>query len=330
MASVFSKAPAWAIGEPIGPNGHHVIFDKYERTLPRSDARFDYNFMGACIAHEFELDLMDSTSIFDEATAKGLKASGRSVATDEDDPTYPYKNSEDYFEWIDLLTAIDRSSTQFTMVEIGAGYGRWIANAAAALRRHRTKRTQRQKLIGVEADRARFDMMMQNCKNNQIADGDLRLIRAACAADGDAAFMRVNKEAYGNNAWYDPKLAAQFESERSDRIQVDDSGEKYLVDRMPTARLQSFLSEPVDFIDMDIQGSELDVIPACIDALDDAAKMIHVGTHSAAAESRLSQIFHLHGWRPRRIFSCAAVNRTPYGEFRFIDGIQSWENPRFD
>jgi hypothetical protein len=85
----------------------------------------------------------------------------------------------------------------------------------------------------------------------------------------------------------------------------------------------------IDFIDIDIQGAELDVVFSCIDAMDASVKIAHVGTHSSLIDARLCHIFHLHGWRPRRIFSCGAVNQTPYGIFQFIDGIQSWENPRF-
>jgi hypothetical protein len=41
---------------------------------------------------------------------------------------------EEYFEWIDLLEAITSAKGQFTMLELGGGWGRWTANAATALR----------------------------------------------------------------------------------------------------------------------------------------------------------------------------------------------------
>ena len=314
--------------EPVDANGHHIIFDKFERTAPRSDERFDINFMGASIAHEFERNLIEANPNFDQDTAKGLKASGRSTLTDTD-PTFPYRDSEDYFEWIDLLTAIDRADTQFTMIEIGAGYGRWIANAAAAIKRHKTKRL-RQKLIALESDKTRFAMMTRNCKNNDIAEGDRQLIRAACTPDGNALFMHVN-DSYGNNVWQDPKFAVYFEGKQTDTMDFTDGlGRKFTVQKVPAVQLNSLLTENIDFIDMDIQGAELDVIYSSIDAMGKFVKLIHVGCHSLPIDSRLAHIFHLHGWRPRRIFSSGAVNETPYGKFQFIDGIQSWENPNFD
>ncbi len=317
-----------AVRRAIGANGHHVIFDKFERTPPRSDDHYDYNFMGACIAREFERDLTESNPGFDKNTAKGLKSSGRSAIYDTD-PTFPYKDSEDYFEWIDLLTAIDRSDDKFTMIEIGAGYGRWVANAAAALKRHKTKHV-RQKLIGMESDQSRFEMMQRNCENNGIPQSDLQLIRAACTPDGSALFMHVN-DSYGSNVWHDPKFAAHFEGKQADRMDfIDGFGRKFAVQKVPAMRLDTVLTETVDYIDMDIQGSEGDVIYSSIDALDKFVKMIHVGCHSLEIDSRLAHIFHLHGWRPRHIFSSGSVNETPYGKFQFIDGIQSWENPNFD
>src|SRR5262249_30022453 len=144
-------------------SGHHPIFSRFERTQPFNDERYHHNFMGARIAHEFERDLVEIVPQFGPA-AKDVKASGRSTRYDNGDQTYPYKNSEDYFEWIDLLTAIDRSTLQFTMIEVGAGYGRWIANAAAALKRRKNRGTLQQKFIALEANKARFDLLIKNCE----------------------------------------------------------------------------------------------------------------------------------------------------------------------
>jgi len=181
-----SVTPPWARTEPIGPSGHHLIFDSFHRTAPYSDDRYHFNFMGARIAHELERDLIEVVPAFGPDLANGLKASGRS-ARYGDDPTFPHQNTEDYFEWIDLLTAIDRSRTQFTMIEVGAGYGRWISNAAAALKRRKKDELLRLKLVALEANKARFDLMVRNCEQNEIPGSDLRGSSTStnlCRADG--------------------------------------------------------------------------------------------------------------------------------------------------
>lgn len=321
--------PDWVTAEPIGKDGHHSIFDRFERTRPFDDASHHVNFMGARIAHGFERDLRDAVPSIDPKLSDGLKASGRSIAHD-DDPTFPYRNSEDYFEWIDLLTAIDRADTRFAMIELGAGYGRWIANAAAALKRRKKHGTLRQTLVALEASSDRFAMMVRNCADNGLPAEDVRLIRAACTPDGSPVFMACNDD-YGAGVVTDERVTAMFDQAGSDRISVQDqNGRVVQIEKVPAVRLDDLLVETTDFIDIDIQGAELDVIFAGIDAMDRFVKMAHVGTHSVLIDARLSHLFHLHGWRPRRMFSCGMVNRTPYGEFTFLDGIQSWENPRFE
>jgi len=321
--------PFWMKAEPVAANGHHLIFDSFERTRPFDDERYHHNFMGACIAHEFERDLIEVVPGFDRALANGLKASGRSVLYD-DDPTFPYKKSEDYFEWIDLLTAIERSDSQFTMIEVGAGYGRWISNAAAALKRRKKKSTSRVKLVALEANKARYELMVKNCAHNEIASSDVKLLRAACTPDGSPVFMICNDD-YGASVAKNADAMKAFELANSDVISArDERGQTFLVEKVPAIRLEELMTERIDFLDVDIQGAELDVILSCIDAMDAYVKMAHVGTHSVLVDARLSHLFHLHGWRPRRIFSCGTVNQTPYGAFQFIDGIQSWENPRFN
>src|ERR1700716_3396443 len=42
--------------------------------------------------------------------------------------------AEEYFEWIDLLTAVAAAQDRFPMLELGAAWGRWGIRAALAAR----------------------------------------------------------------------------------------------------------------------------------------------------------------------------------------------------
>jgi len=303
--------------------GHHPIFEKFERTAPFDDDRYHHNFMGARIAHEFELDLTEAVPSIDPSLATGLKASGRSARYDED-PRYPYKLSEDYFEWIDLLEAIDRSNSKFTMIEVGAGFGRWIANAAAAIRRRKNGSILTKKFIALEANQSRFDLLVKNCEDNEIPAAELDLVHAACTPDGSPVLMTCNND-YGTGVFRNEKLMAM----ETKRFSAKDSyGQTLTIEKVPAIRLETLLNDQIDFLDMDIQGTELEVIRNCVDALDKFVKAVHIGTHSSAIDAGLSHIFRLHGWHPRYTFSCGQLNQTPYGTFRFVDGMQSWINPR--
>ena len=42
---------------------------------------------------------------------------------------------EEYFEWVDVLESVLLTTERFTMIELGAGWGRWLARGAAAAER---------------------------------------------------------------------------------------------------------------------------------------------------------------------------------------------------
>jgi FkbM family methyltransferase len=201
-------------------------------------------------------------------------------------------------------------------------YGRWISNAAAALKRRRNSTILRQKLIALEANKTRFDLMIKNCEQNEIPASDIELLRMACTPNGSPVLMTCNDD-YGAAVFKNDVLLKSCEGES-----VPMGG--HVIEKVPAIRLEELIKEEVDFLDIDIQGAELGVIASCIDVLDRFVKMAHVGTHSPTIDAKLSDMFSLHRWQPRFIFPCGQVNETPYGTFQFIDGIQSWENPRFN
>ena len=307
---------------------HHPVFASFDRTQPYSDHHGHYNFMGARISHDFELDLTEAAPQMDKRVTLGLKASGRSSLYDTDE-CFPHRDSEDYFEWIDVLTAIERAERSFTMMEVGAGYGRWIVNAAAALRRLKTPKTLDKHFIALEANQRRFDFMVRNCVENNLPPAETELRRQACTADGKPVLIKCDDD-YGANVMKNDALLNNEAFTHADRVVVQEqSGRKTLLEKVPAIDLVQLLNRPIDFMDMDIQGAELDVLPPAMDALSNHVKLAHVATHSTIIDAKLAHLFHLFGWRPRFIFPYAQMNLTHYGCFRFIDGIQSWENPRF-
>ena len=311
-----------------GITPHHPVFDKFDRTRPYSDNCAHYNFMGARISHDFEIDLAQASPRIDKSIALGLKASGRSSLYDQDE-RFPHRDSEDYFEWIDLLTAIERAEHSFTMIEVGAGYGRWITNAAAALRRLKTPKTLEKRFIALEANQRRFDFMVRNCGENDLPPSETELRRQACTADGKPVLIRCDDD-YGANVMKNDALLNNEAFRHADRIVAQDgAGRKILLEKVQAIDLLQLLNRPIDFLDMDILGAELDVLPPAMEALSNQVKLVHIATHSTLICAKLAHLFHLFGWRPRFIFPTGEMNLTHYGCFRFIDGIQSWENPKF-
>ncbi len=93
---------------------------------------------------------------------------------------------EEYFQWIDLVEAVTQARGQFIMIELGAGYGRWLVNAGIALRKTSGLPF---RLIGVEAEPTHFQWMQEHFRDNEIEESCYELIQAAIDAEDTAVSL---------------------------------------------------------------------------------------------------------------------------------------------
>ena len=216
-------------------------------------------------------------------------------------PSYPPLN-EEYFEWIDLLEAVAAANGRFTMLELGAGFGRWTARGAAAAKQWGLPYT----LIAVEAEPTHFEWMIQNLQDNGVKPEDCCLIQAAVAGKDGKIGFHVGDAAgsYGQS--------------------IGGSTEVNAIS-LPTL-LQSL--ELVDLIDMDVQGAELEIIQVATAVLNEKVKRIHIETHNDQLHSRILTLFRALGWKPHFLYAGSTADKTPWGRSNFQEGIQSWLNPR--
>jgi FkbM family methyltransferase len=212
------------------------------------------------------------------------------------------------FEWIDVLEAVTRAAGGFTMLELGAGYGRWIVNAAAALRAYSGLP---HSLTAVEAEPTHFRWLEFHCRDNNV---DANLVHAAVAPSRGSVEFGVGQPA----SWYGQAIAdATWSPEQA--VTVD-------------AVTLSDLLEPlerVDLIHCDIQGAEAAVFEEAATFVGAKVQRVHVGTHGPQVERRLRQLFTSLGWENVNDYACGTSAETPWGRTDFQDGVQTWLNPRF-
>ncbi len=218
-----------------------------------------------------------------------------------------------YLEWVDVLEAVIRASDRFTMIELGAGYGRWIVNAAAALRSYSGLPYM---LVAVEAEPTHYRWLRRHCRDNGIRrfgkSGRCRLIRAAVAAEAGRTRFLVGQA----RDWYGQALAEGHQ------------GETRRVRAVTLSSLRRPLAT-VDLIHLDVQGAELDVLNEARDQLA-RVRRVHVGTHGVEVERGLRTLFGALGWMPINDYASNSAAETPWGAFQFEDGIQTWVNPTLD
>lgn len=243
--------------------------------------------------------------------------------------------NEEYFEWIDLLEAIDTARDHFVMIELGAGYGRWsvhgaLAARAAGLEPH---------CVAVEAEPTHARWLRQHFLDNGLPPADHELLWAAIGreagfvpfATGHARTCYSREVVKRTDAPFPTAaerrtLRARSVLGRPPRVSDERTGSMWV----PALGLNEVLApyRMVDLLDLDIQGAELVVLSAAIGRLNARVRRAHVGTHGAVpgVEDGLRELFTKHGWSCQHDYATGAVVDTPYGQVEFADGVQSWIN----
>jgi FkbM family methyltransferase len=249
---------------------------------------------------------------------------------------YPPIN-EDIIAWVDVLRTVTAVKGPFTMVELGAGYGLWSIRAAKAFRQISDAPCH---LVAVEAEPLHYKWLRAHFEDNGFHPAEHKLINAAVSGEaGSALFFVGSPDGVKFNApnWYGQRLKRENEGsgalsdERYEghRVLVLQNGWKCI--EVPVITLSTVLEglSTVDFVHVDLQGYELDVICTGIDVLKEQVRHVHIGTHSAEIEERLREVFRSHGWHPEFDYPGRGKRSSPYGDIEFDDGVQAWRNSRF-
>ena len=244
--------------------------------------------------------------------------------------------NEEYFEWINLLESVAAAGDKYTMMELGAGYGRWAVRAARLVRLYRQIPFH---LVAVEAEPRHFKWLEQHMRDNEIDPCEQRLLQAAVSDKrGEMLFYIARPEGGDNEAaeWYGQALTKSYEVVgKAGQTSYEGHEVLELKSGWQTIRTECVLLKDImpdvdriDFIDMDLQAEELKVVASAIDVLDSKAVRLHIGTHERAIEDGLKELLTAHRWECTMDYKCLETNVTPWGPVNFIDGAQSWVNPR--
>jgi FkbM family methyltransferase len=253
-------------------------------------------------------------------------------------PPYPPPVDEEYFEWIDLLTAATKAQGTFVFWELGAGYGRWSIRAAAVAMQLGVP----VELTCVEADPIHFEWLRQTLIDNGLDPQIHTLANAAVCGSHGRALLRGSETGraasnYAPELWYGQSIAIVPSATLRQRLATvaRSSVARLLRDRAPLVDVGAItLSELldgspiVDLVDMDVQGAELETIGSALDPLTDKVRRLHIGTHSTEVEVGLRSALSGAGWELGADYGCGVTTDTPFGRVSFQDGVQSWLNPR--
>ncbi|HZW26135.1 MAG TPA: FkbM family methyltransferase [Gallionella sp.] len=236
-------------------------------------------------------------------------------------------------EYVALTDALGRArlGDSFCAVEIGAGWGPWMAAAGVIARQEGCRNI---KLVGVEASSRRFPLMRLHLETNDL--------RPAGVSGEDAQHGNVFTRIFNGAVWTHDGEIWFPESDVSDmgaaatssNDTTDYRGAKYANQAIPCKRLDTLLQDlggTVDFMHIDIQGAELELLENQIEWVSNNVRTLMIATHSRPIEGKLMELLLAHGWqmyreKPCRVDwgrDCSLVGRT------IVDGSQYWLNSKF-
>ncbi|KPK56387.1 MAG: hypothetical protein AMS22_01405 [Thiotrichales bacterium SG8_50] len=274
---------------------HHPIFEQFQKVKCVGTGKHVFDFLGVAT---------DVT--YKKGWEKFAVRRGTQYA-----PDYPVVN-EHYFDWIAMLEAVRHASGIFRMAELGAGWAPWLVRAVFAARSN--SRISGLELVGVEADATHYGWMRDHFLDNDLNPDAFHLVCGAVARTGD--ILRF------------PKIDNPDEDYGASTRTLGRNSEYVEVPGYTLPDLLGRFSGLVDFMHVDIQGAEYDVIPTGMQLLKSKVKAIMVGTHlSQEAHFGLQDLFEKSGWEPMMVYARNEKAITEYGKVTFGDGFLSYRNP---
>lgn len=228
---------------------------------------------------------------------------------------------DNIFDWLILLEAVVEAHDEFTMVALGAGWGRWLVSAAFAVKQFSQIPC---RLIGVEAEPTHFQWMLQHFRDNDLDPAGHDLIEAAASGRSGRAWFYCGKPAswYGQSIIRDPAL-----DEIADKTEIEYNSESARLVRTVDLAEVTERYRKIDYLHMDVQGAELDILAAASQDLNSKVKRVLVGTHSIEIEAGLRDLFGSLNWNCQYdvpINGSAVVDGVSVS---LGDGVQVWINP---
>jgi FkbM family methyltransferase len=285
------------------------VFDFFSDARPQPVSGFVTDFLGSRTR---------TSSLWDAVRTLDGQVLGRPVPHD----------LFEAIEWIGLLKAVASArSGRFAVMELGAGWGPWLVAGAVAAR---LRGVHDLRLLGVEADPGRYELMRQHLLDNDLDPAAHRLVCAAVGVErGRARWPRIADAANAGGAR--PVRESGRTLDQDDAAYMQGAIDDFIdVEIVPFGDLIS--EEPIwDLVHIDVQGWEVKLCASCVEPLNARVRWLIIGTHSRLIEGEVIEILATAGWvleneKPTRFHF--APGKSPIALMTEVDGVQVWRNPR--
>ena len=259
------------------------------------------------------------------------------------------EDGEGWFEAVNWVEAARAARGRFVMATLGACYG---AQAVGSYRALQHLNPMPYKLVAVEPEPGNYDWTRKHMKDNGVDPDDQWIVKAAISNKNDPVLFPIGSPGTGaqNCVSTNEPAARKIYAEQiinagaaNDTLRnlmlTNSTGiTKNLVPghdfpaeiKMVSAvTLKDVLSpfDVVDYVESDIQQSEIIVFPPYMQLLKRKVRRVHIGTHGRDVHNSLLQLFEADKWEiifnyePNAKYDCAL------GSFEVNDGVLTVRNP---
>ena len=258
-------------------------------------------------------------------------------------------DGEGWFEAVNWIEAARAARGRFVMITLGACYG---AQAVGSYRTLQLLNPMPSKFVAVEGDPENVAWVRQHMRDNDMDPDTHWIVQAAISNNNNPVLFPVGwpglgiQNCYGTNEGisrkiYADEIIASGRAEQAIRnIFLNNStgiiknlvpgqdfpGEIKIVSAVTLADLLGPF-DVVDYLESDIQQSEIVVFPPFMDALKRKVRRIHIGTHGFDVHAALLGLFEKEGWDIVFNFAPNSQFDTPLGSFSTNDGVLTVRNP---
>jgi FkbM family methyltransferase len=329
-ANVFHSVTPWA---GVVPSGHGVDF---LGTL--TDVTFDPRWRGdgPWFGERF---IQTSLPILDN-----MKNS--------DSPSIIDWSGERWFEAVNWFVAAAEARNSFVMITLGAWHGSQAVGCHQALRRVNPIPA---KFVAVEPVPENIELTKQHFRDNGIDPNAHWLIPMAVSDRNDPVLFAIGPRGMGPQNCYSTnevparrhyyqQLISCGKSEQaleelllrnstgitvSGKILVPGDDFKAEIKYVSAITLSEVLGpfERVDYLESDIQQSEILAFPPFMDLLKTKVRRIHIGTHGKDVHGTLCELFARAKWELVFNYEPDCVHETVLGTFKNDDGVLTVRNP---
>jgi hypothetical protein len=258
-------------------------------------------------------------------------------------------NGERWLEAVDCIIAALEAKDHFVMASLGAFYGYQAVSCHRAIELLNPVPC---KLICVEPLAEKIVWIRQHMRDNQIDPDQQWLIQAAIGDSNAPVLFPVGAATIGAHncvstndlsarKHYLQTLLAQDRCEQalSDILLRNSTGiaKDLIADDNFTAEIQfvscvtlSDVLGPFDFVDYvesDIQQSEMNVFLPAMDVMWRKVRRLHIGTHGGDVHAALHRMFAESGWEIVFSYAPDARHDSALGSFTTGDGVLTVRNP---